>query len=193
MHDALANHIVGWANRVLSHVVDNVAGGADAAVLAKTLAKAPWWEGCPRAADLFKAGSAHAYRRLPLGEGSSSAYSALLIAWPAGHATPVHDHDSLWGIELVLDGVLEVEAFSLSIQPKPQLVSQGARLLGIGDHTTFSDRDYAQRCRNLSSRLPALSLHIYGGELTTYSAFHRDASGSWDSVSHRAVREPALT
>ena len=133
------------------------------------------------------------YRRVPLISATDAGYSALLIVWPPGHGTPIHDHEGLWGIELVLDGVIEVEAFSLALEPQLALVSKGATMLGVGDHAAFSDSDYAHRCRNLSVHRPALSLHIYGGELEGFRAFDRDAKGRWNGVEHRVRREAALT
>jgi len=38
--------------------------------------------------------------------------SILVMAWPANHATPVHDHDGLWGLEMAVHGALEVQAWS---------------------------------------------------------------------------------
>ncbi|MES2311697.1 MAG: hypothetical protein V4566_05300 [Pseudomonadota bacterium] len=49
------------------------------------------------------------------------------------------------------------------------------------------------RCRNLSTRRPALSLDVYGGELGRFCAFDRDAVGRWGSMKHRVTREPSLT
>ena len=116
-----------------------------------------------------------------------------MIIWPPDHHTPVHDHDGLWGIEFILDGVLEVEGFALTLEPAPQLVSRGASTFGIGDHAAFSGADYAHRCRNLSSQQPALSLHVYGGALDRYRSFHREEeAGRWIGTEHRTVREAAL-
>ena len=64
-------------------------------------------------------------------------------------------------------------------------------LLGIGDHTTFTEEDYAHRCRNLSAQRPTLSLHVYGGVLERYRAYDRDTEGRWDSAPQRAELELA--
>jgi hypothetical protein len=52
-----------------------------------------------------------AYRRWLVAEGDG--YSAILIGWSPRYHTPVHDHDGLWGIELVLCGALQVDEFQL--------------------------------------------------------------------------------
>ncbi|MBE1161725.1 cysteine dioxygenase [Dyella acidiphila] len=194
MHDALRPATTDWAQRILDTVDACLPKHApvDVSALAKALATASTWAGCPQAADLLDATASTPYRRIALADPQAHGYEALLILWPPGHATPIHDHDGLWGMEIMLDGVLEVEAFDLSLQQDPQLVSRGVSVIGIGDHLAFSQADYAHRCRNLSANCAALSLHIYGGALDTYRSYHAQDEGQWASTTHHAVREPAL-
>jgi predicted metal-dependent enzyme (double-stranded beta helix superfamily) len=125
-------------------------------------------------------GTTDRYRRQLIAGGSDDAYSCLLIAWPPGYCTPIHDHAGLWGIELVLDGVLEVREFTISGDlDEPQPLHRRTLMLGVGDAAAFADRRYAHRCRNLSSTRPALSMHIYGGVLDRYHSFHSDPRGRY--------------
>jgi predicted metal-dependent enzyme (double-stranded beta helix superfamily) len=107
-----------------------------------------------------------AYRRWLVAEGDG--YSAILIGWPPSYHTPVHDHDGLWGIELVLCGALHVDEFRL-VTGKPEevraldLKSDGAAI--------FDDAAYAHACSNPSADAPALSLHVYGGPLLSYAVY----------------------
>jgi predicted metal-dependent enzyme (double-stranded beta helix superfamily) len=194
MHDALKPAIASWAQRILDTVDacihENKPG--DVQRLADILALASTWHGCPHTADVVDPASASSYRRIALTDHVARGYEALLIVWPPGHATPIHDHDGLWGIEIMLDGVLEVEAFDLALQEHPHLVSRGVSVIGIGDHLAFSQADYAHRCRNLSSNRAAVSLHIYGGALDTYRSYHAEDEGRWTRKTHQTVREPAL-
>jgi hypothetical protein len=180
-----------WTGRVLMAVERTIGddGMVDVAQLARILARAPWWEGCPTLDDALLGDGDHRFRRVPLRDANDC--SVLLIAWPPGYVTPIHDHDGLWGIELVLDGVLQVESFTMTVTPALQLAPRDVTLLGVGDHTTFTEEDYAHRCRNLSAQRSALSLHIYGGVLERYRAYDKDASGVWDSTSQRAELELA--
>ena len=150
------------------------------------------WHGCPRATELSVESAPQTYRRIPLSFGSVRDYEALLIVWPPDYATPIHDHDGLWGMEFVLDGVLEVESFRLSPRPPIHLTPNHTLMAGVGDHVAFSDADYAHRCRNLSRNRQALSLHVYGGALNTYRSFHHH-EGQWSSQSHNTVREVSPT
>ncbi|GLQ52119.1 cysteine dioxygenase [Dyella flava] len=194
MHDALKPAITRWAERILDTVDACMRENKpiDVDHLAEVLASAPTWQGCPHTEDVADAASASGYRRIALTDHATRGYDALLIVWPPGHATPIHDHDGLWGMEIMLDGVLEVEAFDLSLQEHPHLVSRGVSVIGIGDHLAFSQADYAHRCRNLSSNRAAVSLHIYGGALDTYRSYHSDDAERWTSKIHQTVREPAL-
>lgn len=194
MHDAIENGAAIWTHRVLAAVAGNIGDGSpqEVAQLARVLARTPWWEGCPVATDALPDGVASRYRRIPLRRPSTAGdYSVLLIAWPPDHVTPIHDHDGLWGIELVLDGVLQVESFAMAMAPSLHLAACGAVPLGIGDYARFSDRDYAHRCRNLSAQRPALSLHVYGGALERFRTFDQDDRGRWGSAAHCTELEPA--
>ncbi|GFZ97198.1 cysteine dioxygenase family protein [Dyella caseinilytica] len=194
MHDALRPSTALWAQRLLDAIDAclQLHKRVDAQELAKVVAPASLWPGCPHVEDLIDATAATSYRRITLADSATLGYEALLIIWPPAHATPIHDHDGLWGMEIMLDGVLEVEAFDLSLQDHPHLVSRGTSVIGIGDHLAFSHADYAHRCRNLSSNRPAVSLHVYGGALDTYRSYHLQDEGRWASTTHQAVREPAL-
>jgi hypothetical protein len=186
---AVHRNTAAWTQRVLTAVERTIGddGVADVAQLARILSRAPWWEGCPTSDDASFGDADPRFRRASLRDANDC--SVLLIAWPPGYVTPIHDHDGLWGIELVLDGVLQVESFTMTVTPALHLAPRDITLLGVGDHTTFTEEDYAHRCRNLSAQRPALSLHVYGGVLERYRAYDRNTEGRWDSAPQRAELE----
>jgi len=106
------------------------------------------------------------YRRWLVAE--SELYSAILIGWPPGHHTPVHDHDGLWGIELVLAGRLHVDEFETTDASVKAVRSID---LECDKAVVFENAAYAHACSNPSASSPALSLHIYGGALLAYDVF----------------------
>ena len=72
----------------------------------------------------------------------------------------------------MLDGALQVdEYFSDGDAEQPALQPHRSLMLGSGDAAVFIDPAYVHRCRNLSAHQPALSLHVYGGELDRYQSF----------------------
>ena len=111
---------------------------------------------------------------------------------PAKLARPTHDQEGLYGIALVLDGVIEVEAFSFTLEPQLELVSRAVLTLRPGDHGALSHSDYAHRRRSPDlASLRALVAYprwrcrrIFG--------FDRDAEGCWGSVEHRVCRDAAF-
>ena len=107
-------------------------------------------------------------------------YTGLIMVWPAGYSTPIHDHAGLWGIELVLQGSLSVDDYELvahnGAQAQPRFV--GATVLEEGQSCAFAGTDgHAHRCTNLSARRPAVSLHVYGGLLDSYRNFEAIRGG----------------
>jgi predicted metal-dependent enzyme (double-stranded beta helix superfamily) len=115
----------------------------------------------------------HAYRRWQVAE--RDGFSAVLIGWPPGFNTPIHDHDGLWGIELVVYGALHVEEFQLHGG------SPGKRReldLHRSEAAIFDQPDYAHACSNPSHDVPALSLHVYGGKLARYGTYPAEGSSA---------------
>lgn len=114
--------------------------------------------------------------------------SVLIMAWPANHATPVHDHGGLWGLELALIGAIEVETYRRD-PLSGELDVQGRDWLGSGDATWFdAGTDYLHRCRNLSRQETAISLHVYGGDLAEYLAYERAENDQrWQAAPRRSV------
>jgi predicted metal-dependent enzyme (double-stranded beta helix superfamily) len=137
-----------------------------------------WREGAPRA-ERFRAGADDdlRLRRHPLASVTAGGCSALLMYWPPGHATLPHDHDGLWGIELVLDGTLAInEYLQTGRGVSTTLAPTGVQHLGVGDAALFKGQRYVHRCRNLSNAHPTLTLHVYGGELRTFTVWDNDAN-----------------
>jgi hypothetical protein len=132
---------------------------------------------------------AHGFERWLLGQRQGKApVSLLLMAWPANYSTPVHDHGGLWGLELVLNGALEVDAYERDAIDG-ELRLQGRTWLGIGDATWFDNtQPHAHRCRNLSRHETALSLHVYGGDLAQYLAYEQaERSKRWLAKPQRSA------
>lgn len=98
----------------------------------------------------------------PLRSGAAD-LQLLLIAWPANHVSSLHDHGARWGLEIPLHGALEIDAWQRHASAAaPQ--AQGRHWLGPGDALWFDANEARlHRCRNLSRRELALSLHLFGG------------------------------
>lgn len=103
-------------------------------------------------------------------------YTGLIMVWPAGHATPIHDHAGLWGIEMVLQGALSVEDYEFA--GDNELRHVGTSVLDEGQSCAFlGTAGHAHRCTNLSARRAAVTLHVYGGMLERYRNFDVRSDG----------------
>jgi len=128
------------------------------------------------------------FERWLLAERSKPPVSVLVLAWPPNHATPVHDHAGLWGLEMTLVGALEVQSYRRDADPG-ELSLHGRNWLGPGDGVWFEgDRGQTHRCRNLSRHDTALSLHVYGGDLAEYFAYEQaEPTGHWVAQPRRSA------
>ncbi|MEI7037874.1 cysteine dioxygenase family protein [Fulvimonas yonginensis] len=140
----------------------------DLATLARELGSAvrSHADGLGALAARVRAGSATPLIRA-LRTGSASGLQLLLIAWPANHASALHDHGACWGLEIPLHGALEIDTWRRPPDGgAPQ--AQGRHWLGPGDALWFDANEARMhRCRNLSRREVALSLHLFGGAPTS--------------------------
>ena len=120
------------------------------------------------------------FERWLLAERNTPPVTVMVMAWPPGHVTPIHDHAGVWGLEMALVGALEVQSYQRNADTG-DLRLNGHDWLGAGDSTWFDgDAEHVHRCRNLSRFDTALTLHVYGGDLATYSAYeHIESSGRW--------------
>jgi Cysteine dioxygenase type I len=151
-----------------------------------------WDSRAPRAQTFAAEGDR--FRRHPLASVEALGCSALLMYWPPGHATLPHDHDGLWGIEIVVDGELNVEEFVKSgANDRPTLSLARSLRLDAGDAAMFADGRYVHRCRNLSNVAPTLTLHVYGGVLSSYTSFDGDLRGELVPARHTTVNDRTLS
>ena len=128
------------------------------------------------------------FERWLVAQRGKPAISVLVMAWPANHATPIHDHGGLWGLELALHGALEVQSWDRDAQGN-NLRQIGQDWLGPGDASWFdADDRYAHRCRNLSRHETALTLHVYGGDLAQYFTYEEaGTAGQWLARQQRSA------
>lgn len=113
------------------------------------------------------------FERWRLGARRHRDMQLMVMTWPANHATPVHDHGGLWGLEVVLHGAIEVQSFMRDAR-NGELRPGERTWLGRGDAVWFdADEPGVHRCRNLSRHEAALTLQVHGAELTDYFAYEQ--------------------
>jgi len=128
------------------------------------------------------------FTRLLVVDSKRPAYSASLLIWPPGHVTPVNSMSGDYGLELVVQGSLEVQHYTIGPEGEPP-TQRKIDWLGEGDALWFERAErLAHRCRNLSSQNWAITLHLHGGPLPKYRLFERGEGGKGWRVRPRIAR-----
>lgn len=119
----------------------------------------------------------NSYARRLLHHDLAGRYSALVMVWDKGQGTALHDHDNMWCVECVYRGRIKVVSYQMlndeaaaGAKPVYQFEEQTTIFAGPGeagalippfDHHTICNPDDT----------PAVTIHIYGGEMTHCHVF----------------------
>ena len=113
------------------------------------------------------------YARRLLHQDDRLGYTAVVMTWAPGQCTPLHDHGGLWCVEGVVDGAMQVTQFDLIEQDGEAFgfVERGKIRAGVGmAGSLIPPSDYHVLGNALSDR-SSVTLHVYGGDLTTCHVF----------------------
>lgn len=94
-------------------------------------------------------------------------YSVVAMTWDAGQATPVHDHNGLWCVEVVVAGAIQVQRFELIEEAEGRVRLQAGPVMdtGVGDAGRLIPPSEYHLIRNPSDDAIAITLHVYGGDM----------------------------
>ena len=105
-------------------------------------------------------------------------YSVLVMVWDKGQATPLHDHAGMWCVECVYRGRIKVVSYDCKCENDglfkferkgevyASLADAGALIPPFDYHTIENAED-----------TPAVTIHVYGGDMTWCHAFMPDGEG----------------
>lgn len=122
------------------------------------------------------------YARRLLHQNPHLGYTAVVMTWAPGQCTPLHDHGGLWCVEGVVDGAMEVTRFDLADQSNGSysFVERGRLRAEVGSAgSLIPPVDYHILGNALEDR-PSLTLHVYGGDLTTCHVFLPRPDGRYE-------------
>jgi|GEM_PF-5350437 len=114
------------------------------------------------------------YRRHQVVTDDEYGFTVVVLLWEPGALTAIHDHDT-WCVFGMLDGTLEVTNYRSieDLDDKPLLLEELDRETlaehGLGDNGL--DSKEIHRVRNVSTQR-AVSLHVYGADLTKRKPFN---------------------
>lgn len=125
---------------------------------------------------------ADTYARRLLHYNPDLGYSAVVMTWAPGQRTALHDHGGLWCVEGVVDGTMQVTQFDLTDASNGSyaFAKRGTLTAGVGSAgSLIPPSDYHILGNALNDR-SSVTLHVYGGDLTTCHVFVPRGDGRYE-------------
>jgi predicted metal-dependent enzyme (double-stranded beta helix superfamily) len=129
----------------------------------------------PRVLETF---GDHYARRL-IHQDDAKGYSIVAMTGGPKQGTPLHDHGGMWCVEGVCRGSIEVQQFELveHHDERFRFEKRGSFQAGIGSAGCLIPPHEYHTIRNAGAK-PAVSVHIYGGEMSFCNVFE-PANDGW--------------
>ncbi len=121
------------------------------------------------------------YARRLVHRDPAGCYSAVAMVWGRNQGTPLHDHAGVWCVECVYRGRIRVTSYRVDGDPEtgPVGFEQDSTILaGVGEAGALIPPYEYHRIENPDPD-PAVTLHVYGGEMTWCHIFEPDGQGRW--------------
>ncbi|MEL7310155.1 MAG: cysteine dioxygenase family protein [Pseudomonadota bacterium] len=123
------------------------------------------------------------YARRLLHRDPERGYSIVAMTWGACQSTPIHDHAGMWCVEGVCAGTIDVQQFELMAhEPEAEryrFEPRNSYMAGIGSAGCLIPPYEYHLIANPCDRTPAVSLHIYGGDMDHCHVFVREGETDW--------------
>lgn len=126
------------------------------------------------------------YARRLVHRDNERGYSIVVMTWGPGQRTPIHDHSGMWCVEGVWGGSIDVQQYELvgSSGDGFRFEPRNSYQAGVGSAgCLIPPYEYHSIC-NACEDTPAVSLHIYGGEMACCNVFERQGDGTYRRRSH---------
>ena len=106
-------------------------------------------------------------------------YSVVAMTWGPGQATPLHDHGGMWCVEGVWEGCIDVQQYELVERrdERFRFEKRNTFQAGTGSAGCLIPPHEYHRISN-PARETAISIHIYGGDMSHCSVFEPE-DGGW--------------
>ncbi|HVS12933.1 MAG TPA: cysteine dioxygenase family protein [Thermoanaerobaculia bacterium] len=107
-------------------------------------------------------------------------YTVLAMVWGPAQGTPLHDHCGMWCVEAVLEGDIDVRQYELmeSAGDRFRFEERGEIRAGVGSAGSLIPPFEYHTMANASTTDPAISLHVYGGEMIRACVYHPVEGGA---------------
>jgi len=123
------------------------------------------------------------YARRLLHRDDALGYTAVVMTWAPGQRTPLHDHAGIWCVEGVVEGRMDVTQFDLiddasGVDGAYRFEAKGCVHAAVGSAgCLIPPFEYHVLANALDT--PSITLHVYGGEMTTCHVFEPIAGGGY--------------
>jgi predicted metal-dependent enzyme (double-stranded beta helix superfamily) len=121
------------------------------------------------------------YARRLMHRDPAGRYSVVVMVWDRGQGTPLHDHAGVWCVECVYRGRIRVTSFDLegdAAAERLQFTPESVVFAGVGEAGHLIPPFEYHMIENPDAT-PAVTIHVYGGELTWCNAFHPLEGGGY--------------
>ncbi len=121
------------------------------------------------------------YARRLLHRDPAGRFSVLVMVWDRGQGTALHDHGGTWCVECVYSGQIAVTSYSIcggrADQGIVQFKEEEVVSAGMGQAGALIPPFEYHILRQAGDQ-PAVTLHVYGGELT-HCHIYEPVEGGW--------------
>jgi predicted metal-dependent enzyme (double-stranded beta helix superfamily) len=122
---------------------------------------------------------AERYARRLLHRDPAGRYTVVVMVWGRGQATPIHDHAGIWCVECVYRGKIQVTSYNIlgnCEAPTFNFATEKVVRAGVGEAGALIPPFEYHMIENPTSE-PAITLHVYGGEMTWSNAYTPTGDG----------------
>ncbi|HEY3217340.1 MAG TPA: cysteine dioxygenase family protein [Candidatus Eisenbacteria bacterium] len=129
----------------------------------------------------FLAPAPDRYARRLLHRDHEGRYTVVIMVWDRGQGTPLHDHAGMWCVECVYRGRIRVTSFDLEGDAEVgpvQFTPESVVLAGVGEAGHLIPPFEYHQIEN-PDETPAVTIHVYGGEMTWCHAFFPVEGGGY--------------
>ena len=123
---------------------------------------------------------AEGYARRLLHRNDDLGYTAVVMTWGPGQRTPLHDHAGIWCVEGVVQGRMDVTQYDLveDAGAAYRFEAKGCVHAAVGSAgCLIPPFEYHILANALDE--PSITLHVYGGEMTTCHMFEPIGNGRY--------------
>ena len=120
------------------------------------------------------------YARRLLHRNDQLGYTAVVMTWGPGQQTPLHDHAGIWCVEGVVEGRMEVTQYDLVEESSEafRFEAKGCVHAAVGSAgCLIPPFEYHVLANRFDT--PSITLHVYGGEMTTCHVFEPVEGGRY--------------